>query len=167
MPDASEEEEQQQQQQHTPTTSSGRRREEEEEDGRMTLLKTLLLLRVPVSDWALDARVYGLFAHTHAFEAWRGDPCALRLRMRRWLHHDLVPLARRTRLFVRRLRFVPTAANVWWRTHLEPWLRDGMPLSDCLCVPILPMDFVRLGRHLWRAKWQQNNALAVSHTADI
>jgi hypothetical protein len=126
-----------------------------------------LLLRVPVSDWALDARVYGLFAHTHAFEAWRGDPCALRLRMRRWLHHDLVPLARRTRLFVRRLRFVPTAANVWWRTHLEPWLRDGMPLSDCLCVPILPMDFVRLGRHLWRAKWQQNNALAVSHTADI
>jgi hypothetical protein len=32
----------------------------EDEAGRMTLLKTLLLLRRPVAEWALDARVYGL-----------------------------------------------------------------------------------------------------------
>ena len=132
-------------------------------EGRLTLLKTLLLLRMPVSEWTLDARVYGLFAHTHAFEAWHGDALALRRRMRRWLHHDLVPLARRTRLFARRLRFVPSHANTWWRTHLEPWLRDGMPLSDCLCVPILPMGFVRLGRRLWRAK----NQTPVSPPTDI
>ena len=133
----------------------------DDEDGRMTLLKTLLLLRRPVADWALDARVYGLFAHTRAFEAWRGDADTLRRRMRRWLHHDLVPLARRTRLFARRLRFSPNSGNAWWQTHLAPWLRDGMPLSDCLCVPILPMGFVRLGRRLWRSK------LAVSPAAGI
>jgi hypothetical protein len=133
-------------------------------EGRLTLLKILLLLRRPIADWALDAPVYGLFAHTRAFEAWGGDACALRRQLRRWLHHDLVPLVRRTRLFARRLRFVPTAANAWWRTHLEPWLREGMPLSDCLCVPILPMGFVRIGRRLWRAK---RPTLAVSPTEDI
>ena len=31
-------------------------------EGRLTLLKTLLLLRMPVSEWTLDARVYATAA---------------------------------------------------------------------------------------------------------